>query len=120
MDSEEIKANEKRLFECFNRRDFEAVDSWINEHVAENFVNYTPHTGEERGREGLKMMFKNFAKSFPDMQIHIEDLVLENNTLCFRPIVSGAGKDTPVLGIAMVKFKNGKMVERWAYLEQEA
>ena len=113
MDSEAVKANEKRFFDYLNKRDTEAMKKWIDEFVAEDFVNHSPVLGVPTDREGLKEMFLKMFQFFPDMTIKIEEMVFENEILCFRHIIQGLGTPDGIMGIAMVRFKGGRMTERW-------
>lgn len=113
MDSETAKANDRRFFDYVNQRDIEAMKQWIDEFVAEDFVNHNPELGVSPGREGLKEMFLKLFEIFPDMTITIQEMVFENDILCFRLIMRGFGTSDEIMGIAMVKYKDGKIVDRW-------
>lgn len=119
MDSEEVKANEKQFFDYVNERDMEAIDKWIDEFVAEDFVNHSPVLNEPTDRQGLKKMFRTLFQTAPDMTITIEDMVFENNVLCFRQVIRGVGTQDEMMGMAMVKFKDGKVAERWSLNEAQ-
>lgn len=114
MDSEAVKANERRLFEALNKRKRDAVEKWIDAFIAEDFVNHSPSHNKTPDRDGLKEMMWEWLDSSPDLKINIHDLVFENDILCFRAEIEGIANDETFTGLAMVKFKNGKMVERWA------
>ncbi len=114
MDSKTAKENDRRLFKYFNARDMVAVDQWIDEHLSEDFVNHSTHFGGPSDKDGLKEIFKKFAEL--DMTIELGEMVFEDDVLCFRIIVHIGGKAVQA-GIAMVKFKDDKMVERWALAE---
>ncbi len=112
MNSEAVKANEIKFFEYVNNRDTKAMGKWIDEFVAEDFINHNPALDVENDREGLKDMFNELFKLFPDMKIVIKEMIYENNIICFQHIVRGVGiKDS--MGIAMIKFKDGKITDRW-------
>ncbi len=113
MDSEAVKTNEKRFFDYVNKRDTEAIKKWIDEFVAEDFVNHSPALNVSINREGLKEMFWKLFKIFPDMTITIKEMVFENDILCFRHIIRGFGTSDEIMGIAMVRYKNGRVVDRW-------
>ena len=117
MHPEEIKANEKRFFDFVNRRDTEAVEKWIDECVAEDFVNHSTAFDEKNDREGLKEMFRKLIQFVPDLTISIEEMVFENDFLCLRYIICGSGAKDETMGMAMVKFKDGKIAERWNVAE---
>ncbi len=118
MHPEEIKANEKRFFDLVNRRDTEAMEKWIDEFVAEDFVNHSPAFDEHTDREGLKEMFRKILQFVPDLTISIEEIVFENGFLCFRYSLRGSGIKDKAMGMAMVKFINGKIAERWNVAEK--
>ncbi len=114
MDSEAIKANEKRLFGYVNERDVEAIKKWINEFVDENFTNHSPMFDVAPDKKGLKEMFQKFFQLFPDIKLTIEEMVFENDILCFRYIIQGTGAIEDIICIAMVRFKDGMIMDRWA------
>jgi predicted SnoaL-like aldol condensation-catalyzing enzyme len=117
MDSEEVKANEKRFFGYVNARDTDAMEKWIDEFVAEDFVNHSPALGEPTDKQGLKEMFRRLFELAPDITITLEEMVFENDMLCFRQAIRGVGTQDEMMGIAMVRFKNGKLAERWNITE---
>jgi predicted ester cyclase len=117
MHPEEIKANEKRFFDLVNQRDTEALEKWIDERVAENFVNHSPAFDEPTDREGLKEMLRKIFQFVPDLTITIEEMVFENDFLCIRYIMRGSGIKDKAMGMAMVKVNDGKIAERWNVAE---
>lgn len=117
MRSEEIKANEKRFFDLVNQRDTKAIEKWINECVAEDFVNHSPAFDEPPDREGLKEMIRKLMQLVPGLTISIEEMVFENCFLCIRYIIRGLTTRDETLGMAMVRFENGKIAERWNVAE---
>ncbi len=117
MNSDTVKANEKQFFDYVNKRDTEAMDNWIDKFVADDFVNHNPTFDIPNNREGLKEMFRIMFKIFPEFNISIKELVFENEILCFRHIIRGVKDNEDINGIAMIKFENGKITDRWATTE---
>ena len=117
MDSEKVKANEKRFFDYFNARNIDAIDQWIDDYVAQDFVNHSPVQNEATDRQGLKEMIRTLFRMAPDMTITIEEMVFENNMLCFRTVLRGVGPKNELMGMVMVKFKDGKAAQRWSLNE---
>jgi len=117
MNSEAIKANDKRFFDYVNRRDTKAMQKWIDEFVDDDFTNHSPALNVTPDREGLKEMFLKLFELFPHMTITIREMVFENDILCFRHTIRGMGSNDEIMGIAMVRFINGKAVDRWAVTE---
>ncbi len=117
MDADAAKANEKQFFEFVNLRDTTSMERWIDNFVAEDFINHNPVFDVPNNRDGLKEMFRIFFNVFPEMKIIIEEMVFENQILCFRHIIQGIKKNEDIAGIAMIKYKNGKITDRWATTE---
>ncbi len=117
MDSKTAKINEKQFFEYVNNRDTKSLEDWIDQFVAEEFVNHTPSLDVPKSREGLKEMFKKLFLLFPDIVIVIREMVFEDDILCFRHIIHGMIKNSETIGIAVVKYKNNKITDRWVTIE---
>lgn len=117
MISVEIKANERRFFDYVNQRDTVSMEKWIDEFVAKDFVNHSPVLDVASDREGLKQMFHLLFQLFPEMAISIEEMVFENDILCFRHILTGISGNGSVMGIAMVRYKDGRITDRWVTTE---
>lgn len=113
MHSEEIKANEKHFFDLVNQRDIAVIKKWIDEFVAEDFINHSPAFNEPGDREGLKEMIQKLIQSVPGLIILVEEMVFENGFLCVRYAMRGSGLKDKAMGMAMVRFKDGKIAERW-------
>lgn len=99
----------------------------IDELVSDKYVEYAPF-GELHGikdyREGVRM----FTSAFPDIQIHIEDLVVKGDTVAFRVDVTGthrgpfmdvpaSGNKVRFTGMDFTRFKDGKVVEEWFLMD---
>ena len=114
MNSNVVKMNEKRFFNYVNKRDTIAMGKWIDEYVAEDFTNHSPLFDVPANREGLKEMFYKLIQLFPDMTITIQEMVFENDVLSFRHMIQENKNSDAFMGMAMVRFKGGKIVDRWA------
>ncbi len=116
MDSETIKEKDRRFFDYVNKKDIIAVKKWIDEFVDDDFINHSPLLGVSPDKEGFKEMFDKLLQLFPDMTITLKEMVFENDILFFRHIVRGVGANE-TKGIAMVRFKDGKIMDRWVTTE---
>jgi len=126
MNIEEIKTNERKLFDHVNNRNFKAVDSWINEHVADDFVNHSPVLEVTPDKEGLKKMLRLLTIAFKRIVFDVKEIAVDGNLIFFRLFLHGMGEkplmsmdSKPAMGMVMVKLNdNGKMTDRWAIVEQ--
>jgi predicted ester cyclase len=105
-----------RLTDAFNAGDFDLAMSY----VADDAVNHGPpataslrewRAGWEATRAG-----------FPDIHAEVEHIVEQGDTACRRLRLSGtsaggpipAGARFDVVGLDMVRVRNGQVVEHWA------
>ncbi len=128
MDTHAIKTNVKCFFDYVNSKDLIEISKWIDEYATEDFVNHTTPFGEAPDRDGLKESFRQLLKMFPDITFNMEEMVFENDILCFRMTVCGThsvplagipptNKRYEITGFVMLRYKNGKIVDRWALID---
>jgi steroid delta-isomerase-like uncharacterized protein len=121
--SERNKAVIRRLLEDVDRGELSAVD----ECFAADFVDHTPTAlrGLAVGREGLKRTFAMLLEAFPDTVHTIEELIAEGDKVVARIHakaqhtgallgVAPTAKTIELRGIAIYRFAEGKIVERWS------
>ena len=121
MSIEENKAIARRIIEEFiNKGDLSVAD----ELFAADFVNHNPGRGTTPDREGMKQYITNLRSAFPDQTLTIDDLIAEGDQVVLRMtgrgthtgdfgIIPATGKQFEVPLISILRFANGKTVERW-------
>jgi steroid delta-isomerase-like uncharacterized protein len=127
MSLEENKDIVRRLTEM-RREDLTAIDAFINEMLAEDFINHTPQLGVSPDREGFKQYFVKLAQAFPDLTFDVQDLIAEGDKVVCRSMVRGThkgaitgprrfqatGKKFEISAIFIMRIQGGKIIERWA------
>jgi predicted ester cyclase len=79
--------------------------------------------------DGLRKFYDGLWKAFPDLQIRIEDIVGENETVAWRLSVNGTyeaefrgvartGRKVTFTAQSVFRFRKGKIVERWTNLDR--
>ena len=124
MSVEENKANVRRLNdEVWNRGNLAVVD----ELIAPDYVFHGPET-EIKGPEGLKQYIAAMRTAFPDLHMTIEGMVAEGDMVAARYTAWGTfkgefmgtaptGKQMTLPNAAFARFKGGKQVEVWPYMD---
>ena len=118
--SEENKAIVRRIIEDFNHG---YLDSVV-ELSAPDFIYHGAPPGVPPTREGWKQLLAMFKTGFPDIHFHIEHLISEGDLVMVRFTGHGThqgelmgipatGKEVAFSGVVILRFANGKMVERW-------
>jgi steroid delta-isomerase-like uncharacterized protein len=120
--SEEIVR--KWIDEGFSRGDLALFD----ELVSESFVNHTALASQPAGREGLKKAVAALRAAFPDLQVHVEDVIADGDRVAVRdeirathqgPFngVAATGRKIAVGRISFYRVKDGQISEHWSQLD---
>lgn len=83
------------------------------------------YVGVEPGIESIKQFYAQFWTAFPDSKIEVEDLIEDDDKIVCRFVVNAThngdfmgvpptGKPVAVPGITILRFADGKCVERWS------
>jgi predicted ester cyclase len=117
---EEMKAFIRNHFEEFvNRKNLAVAD--VN--FAPNFVDHGADVppGTPPGPAGAKQYVGSALKKFPDMKVTIEDIVAEHDKVVvrntWRCTDPSSGRKLQFGGIVIWRMVEGRLAERWAYLE---
>jgi steroid delta-isomerase-like uncharacterized protein len=127
MSTEQNKQLAQRWYnEVWNSGNMASFD----ELIAPDFIDHTilPSGPIAPGREGLRPVITAFRASFPDIHFAAEDMVAEGDRLAVRLNTTGTdtggfagmpptGKYATVLGIDILRFANGQIVEHWGVVD---
>ncbi len=118
---EQNKAIIRRMTETFyNQGDVESAEQFF----ADTYVHHDAASPQVRNRDGLKTVLRAFLAGCPDLQITIDELLAEGDTVTKRWTyhathtgdLSGlppTGKHITMSGLELCRFANGKIVECW-------
>ena len=92
---------------------------------APTFVDHDPRYPGIVSLDHLKQFFTAFRAAFPDLRTNVEDLLAEGDKVLLRYSWTGThkgeflgiaptGKRVMVMGLALYRFADGKVVEAWA------
>jgi ketosteroid isomerase-like protein len=117
---EQLKQFIRNHFEEFvNRQNLDIAD--VN--FAPDFVDHGSDVpaGTPPGPKGARQYVGSALKKFPDMHVTVEDVIVEGDRVVVRNTWQGtdrdSGKKFRLGGIVIWRVANGKLAERWAYLE---
>jgi steroid delta-isomerase-like uncharacterized protein len=124
--SDNNKALVQRWFdEVWNSGRAEAIDEmFASEGVAHGLAAEKMH-----GPGGFKAFHASFRGAFPDVRVHIDDMVAEGDQVAYRFTATGthsggqlgfAATNRPmnIQGMGFVRIANGMIVEGWNVLDQ--
>lgn len=122
MSTEENKALLKRFYaEVFNEGNLDLID----ELIAADAIEHEALPGlEGTGREVVKQFIAIVRSAFPDVRIHVHDVIAEGEKVVARVTLTGThqgeflgipptGKQIEVGTIDIVRVADGKLVEHW-------
>ena len=97
-----------------------------NLNIADEILSpdFHDHGSPAPGIEGFKQLFSMIAGIYPDIQVKVEDMIVENEKVAVRLTITGtqkgsfrgfpaANKKVTWTGMDFIRLSNGKMVERW-------
>lgn len=126
MSSEQLKAAVRHFVEQgFNRQNMAEFERYFSPQL----VDHALPPGMPSGREGRKLFAQAFFAAFPDIHVHIDDLLAEGDRTVLRWSAHGThqgelmgipatGKSVHITGIAIDRFENGQSVEHWEIIDQ--
>ena len=127
MGIEENKKIERKFIDEFNKGNFDAI--YEIEHP-DSVFHVSPEVEVKGDTEGFKQVIAALKSSFPDLNISPEDMIAEGNMLVTRYTMTGTHTGADYMGIAATgnkfefegvmiqRFRDGKVVERWEYLDR--
>lgn len=79
-----------------------------------------------RGSEGVKQLITTFRTAFPDLQLTVEHIIIEEDEAVVRWSIAGThtgkllnmsptGRKLTVSGMSQLQFSHGQIVEEWTY-----
>lgn len=118
----ETKAIVRRAFDAWDEGDVAAFD----EVYAADVVHRNLDIGD---RDELKAVVPVWFEAFPDLAHEVHAMIAEGDWVCTRFEISGThegefhgidptGNEFELLGIAMERVADGKIVERWIVEDQ--
>lgn len=122
MSLEENKRIAKAVFpSAWNHRDFTAAERYLDPDIVDHFDH-------SRGVEAFKNVIKSFQAAFPDLQLDLIADIAEGDKVVHQWQMTGTndgafqgipptGKKMTWTGITIVRFVDGKIVERWANVD---
>jgi steroid delta-isomerase-like uncharacterized protein len=119
--SEQNKTLTRRFYEeVFNKKNVNVID----ELCAPGIVDHSALPGQRPGSAGLKDVFRDYFKAFPDMSLTTHEMIAEGDIVVTRitgqgthsgPLFGSAatGKKVSFTGMDMIRIKDGKAAEVW-------
>lgn len=99
---------------------FETGDfSKMGDYIAADAVDHGGENGDVKGLDNIVAEFKRYRAMMPDMKSS-NSLSLANDEYVFtRATVTGTmnGKQTTMTSVDVARFKDGKAVEHWVYMD---
>ncbi len=110
----------ERMAELINTGELDALD----EVVDQDAVDHDPMPGQKFGPEGFKDFFGMLRAGFPDLMLEPVTVVADDQHVAMAYTINGThrgdfqgvpatGRRISARGTEIVKFRDGKLIERW-------
>jgi predicted ester cyclase len=117
MTPDKAKALVRHHFEEFvNKKNHDIV----YETMSDDFLDHDGPGGKPTNREGGRQMMVDWHQMMPDLHLTIEDMIAEGDKVVCRNVWRAThqnGKPFYLKGIVIWRLAAGKLVERWASVD---
>ncbi|MBC9715180.1 ester cyclase [Streptomyces sp. TRM66268-LWL] len=118
----------RRFHDVVNSRDAEVIDKAIQEYVDPELVFHAPVPSELSGLEAFRRVWPTLLQAFPDLQVHIQDLIAEGDKVVARNKVTGThlgdyrglaptGRSVTYDEMFVLRFAEGRIAEVWGVVD---
>ncbi|MEU6717910.1 ester cyclase [Nonomuraea sp. NPDC046802] len=122
------KAALRRFHDAVSSGDAEIVSKTIDEVVHPDVLIRTPLPIATTGTQAMKEVLTVLHRAFPDLNVHIEDVIAEGDKVVTRNTVTGThqgeymgiaptGKSITYKEILIARFADGRIAETWAVVD---
>lgn len=106
MSAEDNKAIIRRLYDqLFGQWNLALID----ELFSPDYIGHELPAGTPRGPAGVHQLYADIRADFPGITLTVQDIIGEGDKVVTRWVAESA----PTTGIAIYRFHEGKIVERW-------
>ncbi len=123
--SKELKPIAEKYIEAWNTGNMDILDTIIDPQFVRH-VSPSSITGAV-GLDSLKKVISNFRTTYPDFHVAFEEEIYVDNKAAGRwsftatntgpGSIPPTGKQIKATGISILHFKNGKIIEEWAEVD---
>lgn len=110
----------ERMAEMVNTGNVQDLD----EVVDQDAVDHDPAPDQGTGPEGFKAFFNTLRAAFPDLKLEPVTVVADDEHVAMAYTINGTqqgefqgiaatGRGISARGVEIVKFRDGKLIERW-------
>ncbi len=122
----EKKAIASAFFDCINERDYEGMGG-----LMASDMKYHGGPGIAPTAEGIRTAVQRFVQGFPDLEIKVEEVVIEDEKVAVRSLSSGtqkgeylgipaSGCKVKFHGIDIFEIQNGQITQVWHFEDSMA
>jgi predicted SnoaL-like aldol condensation-catalyzing enzyme len=108
-------------FDAVNAHDLRGIEQAIDKYYAADYVLHDPTVPNfSGGTATLKLLVRESMQALPDVQITVEDLIAQGDSVAIRVTVSGTQPDGQPLHfftMSMIRFVDGQFAEEWQLAE---
>jgi predicted SnoaL-like aldol condensation-catalyzing enzyme len=104
--TDEVRAAARRMYTAFNTHDYAAVEEIFT-------ADFYSHPLAATGPESVARAWQRFHEAFPEVQMVVEDMVVEENRVAVRTSVRGVPGQRPPTMLEIFRVRNGRIAELW-------
>ncbi len=125
MSKERNIATQERFGNAINTNELDELHHLMSPGV----IDHDPSRNQLPGPAGFIRFFKQLREAFPDLQIDVEHMVADDDSVAIAYTMTGthrgaflgvpaSGRTVSARGVQIARFEDGKIVERWGSSDQ--
>jgi predicted ester cyclase len=125
----EIERNKQLVLDHYRSTVSQVDFEEIRQQISPEFIDHGAPPGTQPGAEWVTKHVKSFHAAFPDIGIHIEEVMAERDLVTVRATWSGTHqgdymgfsatqRSIQLKGTVMWRVRDGRIVERWGCLDR--
>ncbi|RKR87118.1 putative SnoaL-like aldol condensation-catalyzing enzyme [Micromonospora pisi] len=104
--TDEVRSAARRMYAAFNTHDYGAVEEIFT-------ADFYSHPLGTTGPESVAWAWQRFHEAFPEVQMVVEDMVVERDSVAVRTSVRGVPGQQPPTMLEIFRVRNGCIAELW-------
>ena len=111
--------------QVWNSKEIDAVDRFVHQDAVIHSL-----LGDYHGTKAMKEVVQAWLKGFPDLTVHNDIIISENDLVSIQWRAQGThkgefkgkkptGKSVAYSGMTVYRIKDSKIIEYWAYLDMQ-
>ncbi|MEU4342602.1 nuclear transport factor 2 family protein [Nocardia sp. NPDC023852] len=104
--TDDVRAVARGMYAAFNARNHDAAEDIFT-------ADFYSHPLDMTGPDSVTRSWQRFHETFPEAQVIVEDMIVENDTVAVRTSVHGIPDQPEPTMLEIFRVRDGRIAELW-------